>query len=481
MPALNPTKQRTLSKHHSPQAHTAPAQTAEPSLPISTCIAYGCGDTACNVVYGMVNTLLTLFYTDYMGIPIVTIGMVLLISRVLDGMFSFIMGIITGKTHTRWGQTRPWILWAAVPYCISAVAIFTIPQTTASLQFWYIFITYNLCTTLCYNMINVPYGTLAPLMTRSTKNRDLLSVFRAAVAPIGRILSVTLTMPVVKLFGDTQQAWIQAMAMWSVIALVLLLICFFRCKETVEVKTVHTERLTVTKSFRALVGNQYFWAVLILWAVTCVHITLVGTSLPYYCKYLLGNDTWMYSTLYLLETIILIGGAFCCPLLLRHFQRRTLALAGCIIVIVAHAALMLRPLSFPMVMVTLVIRACGQVPLTSLIFSMIGDTIEFGHWKSNIRQEALIIGGATLGYKVSTGICSAIITKLMDASGYISSASEAVAQPASALHMIQGIYLIGPLLLWSVAVIVLLLYKLDKHYPRIIAELHAREVDTKTC
>lgn len=451
------------------------APLAEKPLRISTGIAYGCGDTACNIVFGMVNTLLTLFYTDYIGIPVVTIGMVLLISRVLDGIFSLIMGILTDKTHTRWGRTRPWILWTTVPYCISAVAIFTIPQTTATLQFWYIFIAYNLCTTLFYNMINVPYGTLASLMTRSVRNRDLLSVFRAAMGPIGRILSVTLTMPIVKLFGDTQESWIIAMGIWAAIGLVMLLICFFRCKETVQVKATHTEHPTMGKSIRALISNQYFWAVLILWAVTCVHITLVGTSLPYYCKYLLGNDTWMYSVLYLTETVILIGGAFCCPLLLRRFNKRTLALAGCILVVIAHATLMLHPLSFPMVMVTLIIRACGQVPLTTLIFSMIGDAIEFGHWKSNLRQEALIIGGGTLGYKVGTGVCSAIITKLMDASGYISSAAGTVSQPASALHMIQWIYLLGPLILWGAAIVVLVLYKLDKIYPRIMAELSERE------
>lgn len=458
---------------------TAPASLAEQPLRVSTGIAYGCGDTACNIVFGMVNTLLTLFYTDYIGIPVVTIGMVLLISRILDGTFSLIMGIITGKTHSRWGRTRPWILWTAVPYCISAVSIFTVPQTEASLQFWYIFITYNLCTTLFYNMINIPYGTLSSLMTRSVKNRDLLSVFRSAMGPVGRILSVTLTMPIVKLFGDTQEAWILAMGMWSAIGLVMLLICFFRCKETVEVAVTHTERPTAAQSIRALVGNQYFWAVLILWAVTCVHITLVGTSLPYYCKYLLGNDTWMYSALYLTETVILIGGAFCCPLLLRRFQKRTLALVGCIVVVAAHALLMLHPLSFPMVLATLIVRALGQVPLTSVIYSMIGDAIEFGHWKSNIRQESLIVGGATLGYKVGTGICSAIITKLMDVSGYISSATGSITQPDSALHMIQWIYLIGPLLIWGAAILVLLVYKLDKIYPRIMAELSEREAASK--
>ena len=139
-----------------------------PGLSWKKRIAYGCGDTACNVVFGMTSALLTLFYTDYAGIPIATVGLVMLISRIFDGTSDLVMGVIVSKTKSKWGKARPWILWMAVPYVICAVAMFTIPQTSTSLQFWYILITYNLCTTICYTAINVPYGTLSTLMTRSS-------------------------------------------------------------------------------------------------------------------------------------------------------------------------------------------------------------------------------------------------------------------------------------------------------------------------
>lgn len=41
--------------------------------------------------------------------------------------------------------------------------------------------------------------------------------------------------------------------------------------------------------------------------------------------------------------------------------------------------------------------------------------------------------------------------------------------------MIQNIYLYGPLLIWAIALIVLILYKLDKLYPTIMQELKERE------
>lgn len=48
-------------------------------------------------------------------------------------------------------------------------------------------------------------------------------------------------------------------------------------------------------------------------------------------------------------------------------------------------------------------------------------------------------------------------------------------QPESALHMIQNMFIYGPIILWGAAVIVLLFYKLDKHYDTIMADLKERE------
>mgnify|MGYP004544238535 FL=1 len=69
----------------------------------STRFSYGCGDTACNVVFGMISTLLTLFYTDYVGVSVATVGMVMLLSRVFDGFSDVVMGLIVEKTNSKWG------------------------------------------------------------------------------------------------------------------------------------------------------------------------------------------------------------------------------------------------------------------------------------------------------------------------------------------------------------------------------------------
>lgn len=446
-------------------------------LSIGKRLSYGCGDIACNIVGGMNTALLTLFYTDYVGISPWIVGMIMLISRIFDGFSDLAMGMVVQKTKSKWGKSRPWILWMAVPYGIAAVLMYAVPNTTELLKAVYIFVTYNCMTTVMYTMVNVPYGSLSTMMTRDPHEQDMLSVFRMMLSPIGKILSVTMSMPIIKLLGDTQQAWVQTISIWAVVAVILLLICFRNCKETVQEvpSDKPVEKRSVRENMAALVRNKYFWCCLILCLVQVSHNTVNGTSLSYYCKYIFKNDTWMYSALYFAEIVILILGAMISPFFINRIGKRNTALAGSILAIAAQLLISINPYSFQWVFAIVILRSFGVAQLSATIFGMMGDVALYGEWKNGFGQSSLIFGADSMGFKIGAGVSSAIMSSLMTTAGYISSAGAKVTQSASALDMIEHIYRFGPLVVWVISVVVLLTYKLDHELPKIIKEL-----DTKT-
>lgn len=296
------------------------------------------------------------------------------------------------------------------------------------------------------------------------------------LSPLGRIMAVTFTLPLVKIFGDDQSAWIKTMSIWAGVALILLIICFMKCEETVVIEAQKkAEKVSAFKGMKALAANQYFWAVLVLWMLQSVSFGISGTILPYYCKYIFQNDTWMYSTLYLTETLVLVGCIFLCAPLIRKYGKRNAALAGAFVALAGQLLFFLNPSSFPWMVMSCVTRAVGLAPLNAAVFGMIGDVVEFGQWKAHIRQESLIFAGGSIGTKVGSGVASAAMTGLLSAAGYISSASGTVTQPPQALDMIINIYKGGPLIVAVLAVITLSLYKLDRKYPAIMEELAKRE------
>ena len=284
-----------------------------------TRIAYGCGDTSCNVVWGAVSTILTLFYTDYVGISPAIVGLVMLLSRVFDGVSDLIMGFVVERTNSRWGKSRPWILWSSLPFAISIVLLFTVPQTNETLQFLYLFVTYNFCTTVCYTAINLPYGSLSTMMTRVSYEQGMLCIVRMAMSPFGKILAVSFTLPLVHMMGNDQMAWVKTMSIWAVVALILLLICFWKCEEKVDVraKIKNPIKVPIKKGLKALLTNKYFYIALSFWAMQNVIACVSGTMLPYYCKYIFHDDK-LFGILFMVETLLMIAVTlFICPILVN--------------------------------------------------------------------------------------------------------------------------------------------------------------------
>lgn len=451
------------------------ANAATEKLSWTTRIAYGLGDTAQNVVWGAMG-ILTFFYTDYAGIDPAMVGMVMLLSRCFDGFSDVIMGFIVERTNSKWGKSRPWILWTSIPFAVSIVLIYTVPQGSSAMQFAYLFVTYNLCTTVCYTALNLPYGSLSAMMTRSSKERDMLSITRMCLSPWGRILSVSATLPLVKVFGDNQLAWVEVMSMWAALGLLLLLFCFKQCKETVVIEARQkVAKIPVGKALKALAVNKYFWCGLTIWMMQNVIFMITGTILPYYCKYIFMDDS-LYSGLYLLETLVTITVmAVFSPRLLQRFGKRNMSLAGVIICFVGHVIFLFNPTDFYWVVFSCVIRGVGFAPVQSVIFGFLGDAVEYGQWKTHLRQEGLIFSGGSVGTKVGSGVTSAALTGLLAYAGYVATASGSVGQSQQVIDMILNIYAYGPLFVWAVLIAILASYKLDKQYPQIMRDLVDRE------
>ncbi|MBN0997580.1 MFS transporter, partial [Pseudomonas aeruginosa] len=87
---------------------------------------------ACGIVYSSVTMFLTWFYTDIYGLSAAAVGVMFLVTRVLDAITDPIMGAIADATSTRWGRFRPWLLAICVPFAVSCVLVYSIPSFSDS-------------------------------------------------------------------------------------------------------------------------------------------------------------------------------------------------------------------------------------------------------------------------------------------------------------------------------------------------------------
>ena len=141
--------------------------------------SYGCGDLGCNIIYSAMSAFLLFYYTDYVHVSAATIGTIMLLSRVFDGVTDLIMGVIVDRTKSRFGKCRPWILRMAIPFALAGILLFSVPSGLGETsKLVYIFITYNLVSSVVYTAINVPYATLNALITQNQYERSVLSIYR---------------------------------------------------------------------------------------------------------------------------------------------------------------------------------------------------------------------------------------------------------------------------------------------------------------
>src|SRR5699024_3155856 len=140
--------------------------------------AYGLGDGATAFAAVTVASFSMYYFTDYIGVSATILGLVLFFSRFFDSVTNLLMGHFVDKTNTKHGKARPWVLWTIIPFALTLVLSFTIPTGWSDIPTMvYITIIVNLYF-LAYTASNIPYGTLASLISRDQTVRSDLNIYR---------------------------------------------------------------------------------------------------------------------------------------------------------------------------------------------------------------------------------------------------------------------------------------------------------------
>lgn len=434
-------------------------------------ISYGMGDVACNVVFALTSGLVTYFYTNVMSVSAGLVGMIMLFSRLFDGLSDVAIGLIMDKVHSKHGRGRAWVLWMAVPYGVTAVALFCLPaNATAAVQAIYIFVTYNLCTTVVYTALNLPYGAMAPLMTSNEQDLAKINLFRMSMSPIGNMIVSAATLPIINRMGGDQSAWIKVTLIYSVVAIAMLLWCFFGTKERVNTQAAQeAEKLPIGVRMGALVRNKYFLILLCSALFLAVYQTVNGTCATYYAQYILGNNEY-YSVLNLAENIPQIAVIMILAPFIKKFGKRNLVLGGAVLTVAAQVLLLVVPANPTFACLIAAIRGVGKAPLFGCVFTMMADVVNYGHWKTGVRVQALVFSAATVGQKFGGGVAGAVVGKMMESSGFTGLAEEI----PSAVAMVQNLYIWGTILSWVIIAALMLAYKLDKEYDGILSDMETK-------
>lgn len=153
-------------------------------------VGYALGDTGGILTFGIIGAYLQIFYTNVLLISPAKIVVLFLVARIWDAINDPIWGmIIDSKKVGKNGKFRPYLRYASPLLAISAVFVFLkIPNLTETQYLIYAYITYILYG-MFYTAVNIPYSSLASVITSDEYERSSLSMVRSIGAGIGTLAS----------------------------------------------------------------------------------------------------------------------------------------------------------------------------------------------------------------------------------------------------------------------------------------------------
>ena len=151
-------------------------------------IGYMLGDGGNLFLLTYISSYLKVFYTDVLKIPTAKVANLFLFTRLWDAVNDPMWGaLVAKKKPTKDGKYRPYLKWLAIPLALSQILCFIDVSSYTSnplLLLVFAYITY-IAFGMLYTGMNVPFGSLASVITDDPDGRTLLSTFRTIGSGVG--------------------------------------------------------------------------------------------------------------------------------------------------------------------------------------------------------------------------------------------------------------------------------------------------------
>lgn len=430
---------------------------------------YMLGNVANDFTFIFASLYLQVFYTDVLGINAALVGTMFLISRIVDAFTDTFMGRVCDKAKaTANGKFKPWLLRACGPVALASFLMYqsSLAGASMTLKVIYMFVTYLLWGSVCYTAINIPYGSMASVMSNEPDHRASLSTFRGVGSMIPQILvGVVVPMFLYTTMEDgTKVANASAFPVIALITAVLAVICYiacyFMCTERVKV-TEESKSVSFKDTLKALAGNRA------LIGISLVFICYLGAQMlnqtinNYIFKDYFG-DTMGLSVMNAAGFAPALLLAPCAVPLARKFGKKELGIFAAILGTVSFGALFLmRTTNMWLYTIINIVGLLGFGLFNLIIWAFVSDVIDDQEVRTGKRDDGTIYAVCSFSRKLGQAIASALGGWSLGWIGYVE--GSLAGQTEAVRNGIYNIATLVPMILYlAVGVCLFVIYPLSK-------------------
>lgn len=420
---------------------------------------YGMGDFGINLFWQGLAVYLLFYYTEVLKIDAATAGLIFSVCILWDAVTDPMMGYIATRTRTRWGKFRPYVLFGAPFMGLSFVMMFAAPIFFPGALFAACVISHLIFRTL-FTVVSTPYSSLSSVMTRDSEKRSLLSGARMFGAVSGTFI-VTLFMKDVaeQIGGDNlQYGWAMIAAIFAVITTLTMVIVFLTTKERVPESEL-AQKVSFQDTMRFIKSNTALWILLVVVILHLVSLAMAGKSILYFIKYNLDADAEIGRLLGLQSLAAALSVPFWVWVSGKSSKRITWMIATVMLLAVQLWLYTFTPATADAMLPYLILVGISLGAAAVMFWSTVPDTVEYGQWRSGVRDEGIAFSLTTFSQKCGAALGVSLLGFYLGGLGYQAD----VEQTPAALQGIETATFLFPALINIGVIAALWFYPIDRH------------------
>lgn len=451
-------------------------------LSMLQCIGFGSGDLAQNLIYQTISMYLLFFYTNVYGLDPAVAAVMFLIVRIVDVIWDPLVGTFVDKHDPKLGKYRSYLILGGIPLTAFAILCF---WNGFSGSLFYAYFTY-VGLSMCYTLVNVPYGALNASLTRDTAEITKLTSVRMFMANVGG-LAVGMGIPMVlKCFDPSEgsemsmsdTAWFATMTLYGCIGLALLIFCFSQCRERVVMDKSETENVKVSDLWMEFVHNRPL-RILAFFFITAFAMMAVGNAAgAYYINYNLSGSAEELSIFMGLGSIPAFIFMPMIPAIKKMVGKKGMFYIFLITAIIGMAilyAISVIPAlkqQMWMVYVAQFIKSTGVIVATGYMWALVPEVISFGEYTHGRRISGIVNALTGIFYKAGMALGGVVPGLVLSFVGFDKNAA---IQTPLAEQGILWLVAVIPAILLLLAMFIISRYELDDDViDRINKEIESR-------
>ena len=389
-------------------------------------IGYMFGDFGNDFTFILSSSFLLKFYTDVMGVDATIVGLMMMVSRIVDAFTDVAMGQICDRSKgTEKGKFLPWIRRVCGPVALASFLMYAnwFADMPMAFKIFWMFFTYLLWGSICYTGINIPYGSMASAISAEAKDRAELSSWRTIGATLANMV-IGVILPLVVYYTNESghtvlsgSKMMYAALICSILAVVCYIICYTLTTERVKVGQT-TDKFNLIDMFKYLVSNRALIGIVLAALMLLVsNLTLTGMGNYIYPNYF-GNKE-AFSTANMISSCLVIGLSFIMAPIYAKFGKKELATGGSLVAAVALGILYVLHTESVVVWIALyIVVYLGMAMFNIGCWAMITDVIDDTEVRTGQRADGTIYAVYSFARKMGQAASSGLTGALLGFVGY---------------------------------------------------------------